>query len=127
MHWQVSACVPWMAVSARQANVITSTGNGHVRTQKVASKCLRSSFCCVLICPCSQGLEQKPGAKRAFPYTAQEVSQLCRQRCPRAFRGSTQGLTPVVASAPAVLHPQGWGRHEGMGAVLCLGTWEGER
>ena len=84
-------------------------------------------FCCVLICPCSQGLEQRPGAKRAFPYTAQEVSQMCRQRRPWAFGGSTQELTPVVASAPAILHPHGWGRHEGMGAVPCLGTWEGER
>ena len=46
---------------------------------------------------------------------------------PMGFWGSTQELTPVVASAPAILHPHGWGRHEGMGAVPCLGTWEGER
>ena len=47
---------------------------------------------------------------------------------PTGFRGTApRELTPVTASAPAVLHPQGWGRREGMGAVSCLGTWEGEK
>lgn len=47
---------------------------------------------------------------------------------PTGFWGTApRELTPVMASAPAVLHPQGWGCREGMGAVSCLGTWEGEK